>query len=164
MSAAATEIIVHALNDLASGRTRIRQQQAVGLENHAGSTESALKGVILDKSPLQGVKPSTPGKSFNGFNFASRHTPDGNLTRGECLVVDKDGAGTAQPLAATKFRAAEAQIGSQNPQKGPITIDFDTCGFVVKGKLDGLDHLKSPGAEGILDGDTSPLLKNSMIV
>ena len=115
MGAAAAKIVVHPRDDLVAGRLRIRYQEAIGLENHAGGAEPALKGVVLDKGPLDRVKLPVSGKSFNRFDFTSRDRPYGNLARGYRLVVYKDRASTAQTLSATKFGSGKAQIGSQNP-------------------------------------------------
>jgi hypothetical protein len=80
MGAAAAEIVVHLRNDLVAGRPWIRCQEAVCLENHAGGAEAALEGVVLDESPLNGVKPPVFGKAFDRFDFTSRDVPCGNLT------------------------------------------------------------------------------------
>jgi hypothetical protein len=112
-----------------------------------------LKGVVLDKGPLDGVKLTVLGETFNRFDVPSCNGPYGYLTRGNRLVVYKDRAGAAQTLSATIFCSAKTQISSQNPQECPLIVDFDTNGFVVEGKLDRFDHLKPPLFEGVFVGD-----------
>jgi hypothetical protein len=149
MGAAAAKMVVHTFNDLVAGRLRVGQQEAIGLENHAGRAKPALKGVVLDKGPLDGVKLSLQGKSFNRCDFSSRDGPYGHLTRGLRLVIHKNRAGATQPRAATKFRSGKAQIVPQNPQERPLAVDFDADGLVVEGELDGFDHFKPPMVEGV---------------
>jgi hypothetical protein len=149
MGTAPAEIVVHSRNDLIAGRFRVRYQETVGLENHAGRAESALKGIVLDKGLLDRVKLAVFGEPLNGFDVSSRDVPHGQLTGGNRLVVQKDRTGAAQTLSATKFRSGKGQIVSQNPQERSIRVDFDTDGFVVEGKLDGLDHFKPPTVEKV---------------
>ena len=52
MGATTAKIVVHPRNDLIAGRFWIRNQETIGLENHAGRAKPALKGIVLDKGPL----------------------------------------------------------------------------------------------------------------
>ena len=67
----------------------------MSLENHTGGAEPALKGVVLDKGFLEGVKLPVPGQAFNRLDALFRDGTDGHLTRGNRLFVYKDRTGAA---------------------------------------------------------------------
>jgi hypothetical protein len=74
-----------------------------------------LKGIVLDKGLLDGVKLPVLGQAFNRCDLLSRDGPCGHLTGANRLVVHQDRASAAQTFSAAEFRSGKPQIVSQNP-------------------------------------------------
>jgi hypothetical protein len=111
MGAASAEVFIHCMDNVIPGGFRVGGQEAVGLENHTGSAEPALKRIVPDKRLLDGVELAVLFKSFDGGDGFTLDIPRRHLTRPDGLAVNKNRASSAQALATTVFRPGKTKIG-----------------------------------------------------
>jgi hypothetical protein len=141
---ATAQVIVHTLDNLGFRCPRFLEEQAVGIQDHAGGAEAALEGVVFDESFLDGMKSSIDGEPFDGQYVLPPDLPDRNLARTDRFLTDDNSAGPAEAFAAAVLGSGETQIGAKDPEKLPFSIDLQARLLLVELELDRLDHIRQP--------------------
>ena len=105
---------------------RILVEKRFGGQNHAAQAKSALRGILVDKGLLNGVRFFDRAQAFESRNFHALHGLDRSDAGADRLALYNHGAGSALAEAAAEFRAAQLQIVAQGVQKR-------RCGIKIQG-------------------------------
>ena len=116
MGTATAQVAIHAFHNFSLRGLGILQQQAVGIQDHARRTKTALEGIVLLKGFLQGMNSAVAGESFDGQDLFPFNLLDRQLTGTNRLLIDQNRAGSAKAGSAAVFGSGKVQIRSQNPQ------------------------------------------------
>src|SRR5208283_3142192 len=122
VSAASTQVLFHALNDVRFGQNGLFQQQTVSGKDHAGSAIAALKCVMFDKGFLKGMKAPIFCQSLDGQHFFALNISHGNLARSNSFLIQEYGAGPTSAYSTAGFRSCQSQVGPQHPQKRALFV------------------------------------------
>jgi hypothetical protein len=116
----------------------------MGLEDHAGRAESALKGIMLNKGLLQWVQLPVFFQAFNRDDFSTIDVFYERLAGGRCLIIHKHGTCTAYPFPAAILCACETDIRAKHPEKASVAVNFNADRLVIERETDFFCHRFSP--------------------
>jgi hypothetical protein len=79
---------------------------------------------VFQKSALKGMQGISVSQTFYGKDLLAVHIPHGEAAGTYGPLVDDDGAGAAEPLAASEFGSGKIQFGTQYPEKLSVAFDL----------------------------------------
>src|ERR1700746_1841103 len=110
MGAAAADVSLQGLHDLRLAGIGIFLKERDAADNHSRRAVGTLKRASIKKCLLHGMKQAALFEAFNGDDGFPGGVVDGELARTPRRAIQKYGAGTALPFAATVFRSGEAEL------------------------------------------------------
>src|SRR5882757_342356 len=125
MRAAAAEVAVECLPDLAVGRRRISLQQRRRAHQDAGNAIAALQRLLGDERALQWVWLFGGAKALDRGDILVRHRPERHIAGRHRAVPHDDITGAALAGAAAEMRPGHAELCAQNIQQRSIGIGVD---------------------------------------
>ncbi len=131
IAGAAAKITAHSLTDLLPCRFCVAPEEVRCREDHAGRAEAALDGSVLDKGFLQGMEFFSERNPFDGGDTTTFELGGQHQTRECALAVDKDGACTAFPCAASFLCPCKVQILPEQVDDPPISGRLDPNRFSI---------------------------------
>ena len=128
---ATADVSGQGLTDLGLVRARVSVEEGLGAHQKPGCAEPALTAVVVQESPLYGVKLSAVRETFNG-----EHPPRSDL-QGEHLAgvdrepVQKHRAGATLAAVAASLRTGQVENFAENSQEGPVVPDLHPMPLTV---------------------------------
>src|ERR1700750_3174089 len=108
--AASAQIVSKRLDDFGFGRTRRTIEQRPGAHDHAVQAIAALRGLLLDKGFLHGIRMVASAEALECEDLTSKRAIDRNDAGTRREAVDQDGAGAAFAEPAAIFRSVQFEI------------------------------------------------------
>jgi hypothetical protein len=137
---AATQVLIHVLDNFRFAGSIVLENQAVSLEDHSRCAESALNGSMLHECFLERVQFIVRCEAFDSYDFLARDVSNCVLARSSSLFVDNYSAGTTLAVSATEFSAGHLQVCTQYPKECSIAVCCDAHRTPVKREMNGLLH------------------------
>ena len=104
--------------------------QSSGFHDHAGLAKPALGNVFFEPCQLAGMT-NVGGKAFYGGDVFARRIGNVYLTRPYGVAVFVDGAGAANPNAASIFCPCQSQIIPEHPQQRSVGVYVDPVELAI---------------------------------
>jgi hypothetical protein len=121
VSPAAADVAGHSLFYLTIGGLWIFQEQGRGLHDLPGLAITALRHIQLSPRFLNRMIAGRM-KAFNGCDFPIGNIGHGRNAGAYGLLIDDNGACTAQSLAAAEFRTGQSDLVAKKPKQRKIRI------------------------------------------
>src|SRR4029077_3232653 len=110
------------------------QQPACG-HDHSSLTISTLRELLLKPRALTGMT-HVRRQSFNCDKTARRCCRRGNLTGAHCFSIFEHGARAANADSASKLRAGQPEIVTDEPKQWSIVVSFDNMSGPINREID----------------------------
>jgi len=110
MRAAAADIPLQSLHNFRLAGIGIFLKERDAADNHSRRAVRTLKRTLIEECLLHGMKLAALFEAFNGDDGFPGGIVNGELARTPRRAIQKYGAGTALPFAATVFRSGEAEL------------------------------------------------------
>jgi hypothetical protein len=149
VTAAAAEIAIHRVDDLATGRFRISFQKTGRGQDHARHAIPALHGFFLDKRLLDRVQLIALGEAFDRAHRLVLHGGHGREAGRSRTAVDQHRTGPALPFAAAILGAGQPEILPEHFEQRPPRITPDRAIHAVELKFDFYLHDFGPPCSSV---------------
>jgi hypothetical protein len=109
-------------------------EQAFHRHDHAGGAETALEGLMLEKSLLYRIELAVSGETLDGRDLFVLDIARQSEAGTDRLAVDENGTGATDADAATFNRSFKFKIIAQKLQKRSVGADPDLLAHAIYGR------------------------------
>jgi hypothetical protein len=135
VSAAAADVARHRLSYLVVGRFWIFHQERGRLHDLTGLAIAALRNIQFAPGLLNRMVAGRV-KAFDRGDFAADHIGNRRDAGAHGVLVDHNGAGAAERLAAAKFGACQAHLIAEKPEQRKVGIAIPVLLLAINLQLD----------------------------